>query len=123
MDVKANLYPCAHCLCTGTCKTALNETSCAACVRYHKENFKIKGDVHTGLPCGICGGLGHAEPGTERITKRWPVLLSLSIIWPLFGGLFLAGFFRSEFFTPLLAFAGPVIGAIVSFYFNLRSRQ
>lgn len=83
----------------------------------------MKGDEHAGLPCGICGGLGLAEPGTERLNKRWPLVLSLSIIWPLIIGLFLAGISKSEHFTSLLTFAGPLVGGIVGFYYSARTQS
>lgn len=122
MSVQANLYPCAHCAQSGICKSGAEGASCAVCVRYHQTNNSLKGRCHAGLPCGTCGGLGQAEPGTERMTKRWPLILSLAIIWPLFIGIGTAAAFRSEFFTPLLAFSGPIVGGIVGFYFNVRSQ-
>ena len=84
------------------------------CIKHHE----LKGTGHFGLPCGTCGGLGQAEPGTERITKRYPVILSFLIVYPLFAGLLLAATYRGEYFTPLLAFAGPLLGGIVGFYFK-----
>lgn len=117
MEVRANLYPCAHCASEGTCKTGPNGGSCAVCVKYHE----LKGTGHVGLACGTCGGLGQAEPGTERITKRYPVFLSFLIVYPLFAGLLLAAAYRGEYFTPLLGFAGPLLGGIVGFYFNTRA--
>lgn len=117
-DVRSNLYPCAHCDQTGTCEKGLNKKTCATCVSYHKKFNSVKGGEHAGLPCGICGGLGLAEPGIERLTKRWPLILSLSIISALTGGLLLAGIYKSEHFTPLLTFAGPLVGGIVGFYYR-----
>jgi len=117
MDIRANLYPCAHCASQGTCKTGRDGSSCAVCVKHHE----LKGQGHVGLACGTCGGLGQAEPGTERITKRYPVILSFLIVYPLFIGLFLAAAFKGEYFTPLLGFAGPLLGGVVGFYFNNRA--
>ena len=82
MDVKANLHPCAHCERTGTCSRAANGATCAACVN----NNDLKGSGHVGLPCGICGGLGHAEAKTERLNKRMqPILAVLTLYFLMVG--------------------------------------
>lgn len=119
MNMRTNLFPCAHCNSAGTCKTGVNGSSCAYCIKAHE----LTGTGHVGLPCGTCDGLGQSEPITERMTKRYPIVLSLGLIYPLIIGLFLAAGFRSEYFTALLAFAGPVVGGIVAFYFSTRSQN
>lgn len=60
-QVKANLYPCAHCAGSGTCRNGIEQASCMACV----DKNELKGKEHVGLMCGSCGGLGVAEPLTE----------------------------------------------------------
>lgn len=67
MDVNTNLFPCAHCSETGTCRTGDNNNTCSACLRAHN----IKGKNHVGLICGVCFGLGSAEPPTEKILRRY----------------------------------------------------
>lgn len=54
---KSSLYPCAHCVGTGTCKVGENHQSCAVCIKGHE----LKGEVFVGLPCSVCGGIGQAK--------------------------------------------------------------
>lgn len=93
MDVKANLRPCAHCERTGTCSKAKDGASCASC----------------GLPCGICGGLGHAEPKTERINKRIQPILAAGTLYFLMFTVLISALVKSPCFTEILAFASPLI--------------
>lgn len=117
MDIRANLYPCAHCGRTGTCTTAANGASCAYCVKAHE----LEGDGHVGLPCGTCGGLGHAEPGTEKINKRVQPLLGLLVVYVLLIGVFVSAILQSKYFSEILAFSGPLVGVVLAFYFTSRS--
>lgn len=117
MDVQANLHPCAHCERTGTCSRATNGASCASCV---KDN-DLKGSGLTGLPCGICNGLGHAEPKTERINKRMQPILAFLTVYFLLIGVFGSALAQSKYFTEILAFAGPLIGMVLAFYFTARN--
>lgn len=117
MDVKATLHPCAHCERTGTCSRAANGASCAACVK----NSAIKGSGHVGLPCGICGGLGHAEAKTERINKRVQPLLAVVTLYLLMAAIFASAATKSPYFSEILAFASPLIGVVLAFYFTTRS--
>lgn len=117
MDVKANLHPCAHCERTGTCSRAANGATCAACVNSND----LKGSGHVGLPCGICGGLGHAEPKTERINKRMQPILALLTLYILMAAVLVSAAVKSPYFSEILAFASPLIGVVLAFYFTARS--
>lgn len=119
MDVKANLYPCAHCERTGTCARATNGASCAACVKANE----LKGKDLIGLPCGTCGGLGNAEPKTERINKRMQPILAVFTVYFLLSGVFLSAFFKSQHFNEIMAFSAPLVGVILAFYFTARTSQ
>lgn len=119
MDVKANLYPCAHCERTGTCTSATNGSSCAACVKANE----LKGTGHVGLPCGTCSGLGNAEPKTERINKRIQPLLAVFTVYLLLSGVFVSAFINSQYFNEILAFSAPLIGVVLAFYFTARTSQ
>ncbi|BHH83683.1 molecular chaperone DnaJ [Desulforhopalus sp. 52FAK] len=113
-QIKANLFPCAHCAGTGTCKNGSNEASCAACSKYHE----LKGKEYFGLTCGTCGGLGLAEPTTERINKRTKPLLAMGIVFVMLTILSLLAFTNNPHFTEVLAFASTLIGGIVAYYFT-----
>ncbi len=112
-QVKANLYPCAHCEGSGTCKSGANESSCAACIK----NNELKGKEHVGLACGTCGGLGMAEPYTERLNKRTKPLLAMGIVFIMLIIVSGLAFTKNPHFTEVLAFATTLIGGIVAYYF------
>ena len=88
-QIKANLYPCKHCNETGICTSGGDDTSCMACIKTHelKRNKSFKG-----LACGTCGGLGMAEPITERMNKRTKPLLAMGIVFTLLIFLFILAF-------------------------------
>lgn len=118
-DIKATLYPCAHCTGTGTCKNGSANSSCNVCI---KDN-ELKGKEHIGLACGICGGLGLAEPKTERINKRITPLLALTIVFLLLSGVFFSAITNNPHFNEILAFSGTLIGTVLGFYFSARSKS
>lgn len=115
-DIISNLYRCAHCQESGTCSSGENNESCSLCVKRNE----LKGKGHVGLACGICGGLGQAEPMTERMNKRITPILSLAIVFPLLAMIWWAMAFRSDYFNEILAFSGAIIGTVVGFYFSAR---
>ena len=117
-DIKANLYPCAHCAGVGTCKNGQGDLSCAVCI---KDN-ELKGKEFQGVPCGVCGGIGQAEPRTERINKRTPAILGFSVVFTLMFGVLFCGIFESRYFSEVLAFSGTLIGTVLGFYFSARSK-
>ncbi len=113
-SIKANLYPCAHCGGTGTCKNGANESSCSACIKRNE----LKGKEYVGLLCGACGGLGMAEPYTERLNKRTKPLLAMGIVFVMLIIIFVLAFINNPHFTEVLAFATTLIGAIVAYYIS-----
>jgi hypothetical protein len=86
------------------------------CIKEHE----LKGREHGGLPCAVCGGIGQAEPKTERIAKRMPALLGFVVVFPLMMGIFVAAVLQSPHFSELLAFAGTTIGTVLGFYYSDR---
>jgi hypothetical protein len=116
-EITSNLYPCAHCSGIGTCSSSDGNT-CSACVAANE----LKGSSHKGLPCGICGGLGSAEPRTERINKRITPVLALMVVIPLVIFTFILAALDNKNFGGFLAFSGTVIGTILGFYFSAKSR-
>jgi hypothetical protein len=86
------------------------------CIKEHE----LKGKEHGGLACGVCGGIGQAEPKTERIAKRMPAILGIVVVVPLMMGIFLAAIFQSPYFSEFLAFAGTTIGTVLGFYYSAR---
>ncbi|UMR31595.1 hypothetical protein MJ904_05090 [Massilia sp. MB5] len=112
-NVTATLYACGHCKETGTCSNGSDGLSCSACAAEHA----LKGSEHRGLPCGVCGGMGRAEPKTERINKRMAPILAYVVVVLLLMGIALSAIFDRHF-SEILAFAGTVIGAITGYYFS-----
>lgn len=116
-NVVATLYPCAHCEQSGTCSKGANSQSCALCI---KDN-ELKGRDYTGLPCGVCRGLGKAEPTTERVNKRIPAILALIVVILLLG-MVATAMIWDRHFNAILAFAAGAVGSILGFYFSRSGR-
>ncbi|HEJ1327452.1 molecular chaperone DnaJ [Pseudomonas aeruginosa] len=117
-EIKSNLYLCAHCSGVGTCRNGINHLSCAVCIKEHE----LKGKEFDGLPCGVCGGIGQAEPRTERINKRMPALLGFMVVFLLMLGVFVSAATKSQYFNQVLAFAAPLIGTVLGFYYSSRNK-
>lgn len=113
-DVRANLYPCAHCSGTGTCKSGINEHSCNVCIKINE----LKGTSFKGLPCSVCGGIGQAEPKTERINKRMPALLGMIVVFLLLALIFISLSMDSKYFTEVLTFSSTIIGSALGYYYS-----
>jgi hypothetical protein len=113
-NVVANLYECLHCKGEGTCRNGGEGKSCAACIKRNE----LKGNSYTGLICGSCGGIGKADPLTERIDKRTGPVLALGLTFGLMFLMIIFAFFQSGLFPQILAFASAIIGSIVGFYFS-----
>lgn len=119
-QIKSNLYPCLHCSETGTCTSGLDGTACGYC----QEAFRIRTglwrrrkNLH-GLVCGVCGGLGLAESQTEKINKRMRSLSALLLMGSLLAVILFSVIYESPYFSQILAFAGPLLGGIVAYYFT-----
>ena len=118
-EIKANLYPCAHCKQTGTCSSGENNSSCLACIKANE----LKGKSAYGLMCGACNGLSLAEPRTERMNKRIKPVLAMTIIFCLLFGIYISAALNSDFFSEILAFSGTLLGSIVGYYFSIKSNS
>lgn len=116
--IKSNLYPCAHCEKTGTCTKGNDGTSCASCVKRNEISIFFRLKTYTGLLCGACGGIGQAEPLTERMNKRMRPLLAIVTVMILFALVFITLLTKNENFSTILAFAGTLIGSITGYYFS-----
>ena len=112
--IKANLYPCAHCEGSGTCRNGEQQQSCAVCIK----QSELKGKNFAGLPCTICGGISQAEPKTERLNKRLPALAGFFVVFTLLAGVLIFGISQSRYFSEVLAFAGPLIGSTLAYYYS-----
>lgn len=118
-EIKANLYPCAHCNQTGTCASGPDGQSCLACIKVNE----LKGKELIGVLCGSCNGLGMAEPRTERMNKRIKPLLAIALIFSLLGGVFISALLKSPYFSEILAFSGTLLGSIVGYYFSIQQNR
>lgn len=112
--IKSNLCPCAHCEGTGTCKNGLEGTSCASCTKKNE----LKGKDHSGLLCGSCGGIGLAEPMTERLNKRAKPLLAMNIVFVVLIIVAVCLVTKNDHFSEILVFASTLIGSITGYYFS-----
>lgn len=122
MEVISTLYGCKHCSGTGTCTNGEDKTSCLACAKKHELPFWHQRGQH-GLMCGSCGGIGKAEPLTERMNKRIAPLLAIFLTLFLLVMISVAALLESQFFSELLAFGSAIIGSVVGFYFSSRQSK
>jgi len=112
--IKANLYECFHCNGDGTCKNGPDGSSCAACIKRNE----LKGTNLVGLLCSSCGGIGKAEPMTERMNKRMAPILAIVLVLGLLFLIFWSALTGSPYFSEILAFSSAIIGSVVGFYFS-----
>jgi hypothetical protein len=116
-EIKSNLYDCKHCSGTGVCSNGPDKSSCAGCIKKNE----LKGKSYSGLLCGSCGGIGLAEPMTERMNKRTAPFLAIYLSLILLFGVFFAAFTKSPYFSELLAFSSAIIGTVCGYYFSSKS--
>lgn len=116
-DVMVNLYDCKHCSGTGTCSNGTNNSSCERCAKLNELPIWRRRNQF-GLICGSCGGIGKAEPLTERMNKRIAPILAIMLVMALLTIISLAALFENKYFTELLAFSSAIIGSICGYYFS-----
>jgi hypothetical protein len=95
----------------------MDDDACLACARKNELSFWQR-KKRKGLICGSCGGIGQAEPMTERMNKRIGPLLALLLTFFLFVLIFLAVLTTSPYFSKIIAFSGAIIGSVAGFYFS-----
>ncbi|WP_139214331.1 molecular chaperone DnaJ [Marinobacter zhejiangensis] len=110
MDVTANLHDCQHCSGTGTCTNGPEASSCYACA-IRNELPRWRRSNQQGLMCGSCGGIGKAEPLTERMNKRIAPMLAVFLCGILVTMIALAAFLKNPYFSELLAFSSAIVVA------------
>ncbi len=113
--IKSNLYHCGE---TGTCENGKDGASCTACIIRNEIFMLFRFKKHVELLCGSCGGIGKAEPLTERMNKRAKPMLAISIVLVMFCLIFFSLLTNSSHFTAILAFATTLIGTIAGYYFS-----
>lgn len=113
-NLSVNLYECRHCEGQGTCRNGKEGNTCAACIKRND----LTGKDHYGLLCGSCGGIGKAEPMTERMNKRIAPALAIVLVVSLLIMIGFSSATRSSYFSELLAFSSAIIGSLVGFYFS-----
>jgi hypothetical protein len=122
-EIRANLHECKHCSGTGTCKNGRDGTSCIACAKKNELGFLERWKNREGLICGTCGGIGQAEPLTERMNKRMAPILGLYLPVCLVAMITSASFLPNSHFAELLAFSSPIIGTIIGSYFSSQNNK
>lgn len=122
MQITTNLYECKHCGGSGTCTHGVDNTSCIACAKKHELSFwRQRGQV--GLICGSCGGIGQAEPLSERMNNRAGPLIAMMLTFGLLLLIFWSAMVESPFFSQILAFSSGIIGSIAGFYFSRKQNS
>jgi len=120
-EITVNLHDCKHCNGSGTCKNGKDDCSCLACAKKNDLPF-YRLDNSFGLLCGSCGGIGKAEPLTERMNKRMGPMLAFTLVVGLLVLVSCAAFTKSPFFSELLAFSSAIIGSVSGYYFSSKER-
>lgn len=122
MEVVSNLYDCKHCAGSGTCTNGKDSESCLACAKRNELPFwRQRGQF--GLMCGSCGGIGQAEPLTERMNKRIAPMLAIVLTILLVVIVALAAFLNNQHFSELLAFGSAIVGSVSGYYFSSRQNK
>ncbi len=123
-EITVNLHECRHCAGLGTCKNGANESSCLACAKKNELHFweYDNQDKRKGLMCGSCGGIGKAEPLTERMHNRIPVILAFTLVFGSMLIIFFAAYRDSKFFSELLTFASVIVGSVSGYYFSNKEK-
>jgi len=122
MTLTVNLHECKHCSGTGTCTNGKESSSCLACAKRNELHF-WEYNNQFGLMCGSCGGIGKAEPMTERMNKRMAPLLALFLTAGILLLIFFAAFTKSLYFSEILAFGSAIIGTVAGFYFSSKPKS
>jgi len=111
-----DIFPCAHCGGSGTCRNGSAGDSCAVCLKKNK----IESEASTGLVCSVCLGYGAIEPRAARLRNFIAPVFALLIMYTALG---LAWFFAGDdHFSEVLAFAATLIGSITGYYFGGRNK-
>ena len=123
-DIIVNLHECKHCGGSGTCKNGADGSSCLVCAKRNELHFweYFNRKNLNGLLCGSCGGIGKAEPLTERMHKRMPVVLAFILVCGPLLIISLAAYFESPYFSELLTFSSVVIGSVSGYYFSNKEK-
>jgi len=119
--ITINLHDCKHCEGVGTCKNGKDGCSCLACAKKNDLPF-YRLNNQFGLLCGSCGGIGMAEPLSERMHNRIAPMLAIFLVVGLLIIISCAAFFSSQFFSELLAFSSAIIGSVVGYYFSSKEK-
>lgn len=114
-NLTSNLYPCAHCSQTGVCVNGDNGKSCIVCIKMNDLNVKVGA---SGIPCSVCGGMGLAEPRTERLNKRMGSILGLCVVIGLITLVFVTLMAYSQYLTQILTFSSTLLSFIFGYYFS-----
>lgn len=117
MQITANLYDCKHCSGTGTCTNGKESSSCLACAKRNELWYWQRSGQH-GLLCASCGGIGKAEPYTERLNKRAAPLLAILLVFSIIMLIFVTALMKSPFFSEILAFSSAITGSVAGYYFS-----
>lgn len=106
---------------TGTCTTGDNHHSCRACIKRSELPFWQRKN-QSGIICSVCGGLGMAEPTTDRMNKRITPLLAIYLSAFIIGLLFYALITKSQHFSEILAFSSAIIGSVTGYFFSSKNK-
>ena len=120
-EITINLHDCKHCKGLGTCQNGKGGASCLACAKKNELPFYNLNN-HFGLLCGSCGGIGKAEPLTERMHNRIAPMLAIVLVVSLLAIILWAAAIESQFFSELLAFSSAIIGSVVGYYFSSKEK-
>lgn len=116
-----HLLDCGHCDGSGTCRSGIDGTSCAACMIAHNlkpYRFLFFKTSYSGLRCGGCNGLLKSDSASVRMQSRIGPILAISTL----GGLATVTLFAVVLDKSLLAqvITGwlSLASSMTAFYFS-----
>jgi hypothetical protein len=117
----AERIDCAHCNKAGTCSNGLNGDACIVCSGKYVRRKGNAGASLKGVVCSVCKGRGTDEPFSLKLQNRFLPFFAVGFLFLLLGFV-IAAYFWSTGYKDVVAFAGPVIGSIVAFYFGAKNK-
>ena len=113
----ADRIDCAHCKTSGTCSNGADGNACVLCARQALGKTYSSATSLKGLVCSVCEGRGTAETFSLKLQNRFLPFFAVGFLFLLL--LFIAvAYFWTANYKDVVAFAGPLVGTIIAFYFS-----
>lgn len=112
---------CAHCGKTGTCANGVDGCACDVCARSAFGKSYAEASSLKGLVCSVCEGRGFAENFSLKLQNRFLPFFAVGFLFLLLIFI-MTSYFFSKNYKDVVAFAGPLVGTIIAFYFSAKNK-